>query len=247
MAPCPSCVLCLHPTSPYRKAVRQWECSSALGSRPEGTWPLSGETSRNLGRRPLSWATFPRVLLLQHRRRQTIRALFPPGPEPTSRSGHPPAAGTLSSPSSCYDIALLLPCFSPGAFSSSPLPHQAATRRRSPGQSHQVEEVGSPWQPRCRPHQWSPVTWSNPYKGPNVSLPQPLTSMCLQRGGQATRSPQKVGTVGCISDKDTGHSSAGAVCHDSVTPCYLIQTAHTRLISPMGWKPIIKVLREKSV
>lgn len=189
MAPCPSRVICLHPPSPYRKAVRWWERSSALGSRPEGTWPLNGETSRNLGKRPLSWATFPRVLLLQHRLAD-YQSPLSPGPEPTSKSGHPPAAGTLSSPSSCYDIALLLPCFSPGAFSSSPLPHQAATRRRSPGQSHQVEEAGSPWQPHCRPHRWSPVTWSNPYKEPNTSPPQPLTLMCLQRRGQATGPPQ---------------------------------------------------------
>ena len=49
---------------------------------------------------------------------------------PWDRSGHSPAAGTPFSPSSCYDIVLLLLCFSPGAFSSSPLPHPAATRQK---------------------------------------------------------------------------------------------------------------------
>lgn len=54
------------------------------------------------------------------------------------RLGHPPAAGTPSSPSSCYDIVLPLLCFSPGAFSSSLLPHPAITRQRNPDQSQQM-------------------------------------------------------------------------------------------------------------
>lgn len=58
---------------------------------------------------------------------------------PGTGQGHLPAAGTPSSPSSCYDIVLLLLCFSPGAFSSSPLPHPAETRWKSPGQSQQVQ------------------------------------------------------------------------------------------------------------
>lgn len=57
---------------------------------------------------------------------------------PWDRLEHPPAAGTPSSPSSCYDIVLLLLCFSPGAFSSSPLPHPATRRQRNPDQSQQL-------------------------------------------------------------------------------------------------------------
>lgn len=57
---------------------------------------------------------------------------------PWDRWGHPPAAGTPSSPSSCYDIVLLLLCFSLGAFSSSLLPHPATTRQRNPDQSQEV-------------------------------------------------------------------------------------------------------------
>lgn len=109
---------------------------------------------------------------------------------------------------------------------------------------------GGGWQPLAAPLPPSPVVTSDmvqPLQGTKHVAATASNADVPSVQGPSHRATPEGGHRCCISNTDTGHSSAGAVCHDSVALCYLIQTAHTRLISPMGWKPIIKVLREKSV